>query len=301
MEGATDRLRMTRDALIATQKNYLQSETLVIESRTKMADIQATITKLQSSTLKLDQVLEILGQSIKMVGAVKNNIAKLCRFFDAMATLITVMVTQQVQPFVKNLDTNLRRSEDGLVGALSWADSQKQVIYQSIVTIRSYFSAYDVAGMWVKLSSENIIEGMDLLADVFAAAQEGESAAKARELEEWSGRAQANIAKIAREVGHPASPGNLRCCGSGVSANGYSQTQNKMKADMQARVEHFAKETARLPEPPKAAIEGLKNASKVAARTGKRILEEAPSEIGKFPTLILCSRQGATILTWDDM
>jgi hypothetical protein len=165
-----------------------------------MGDIQATITKLQSSTLKLDQVLEILKESINMVGAVKNNTAKLCTFFGAMATLITVMVTQQVQPFVKNLDTNLKRSEDGLVGALSWAGSQKQVIYQSIVTIRSYFSA----GMWVKLSTENIIEGMDLLADVFAAAQEGDSAVKARGLEDWSGRAQANIAKIAREIGYPA-------------------------------------------------------------------------------------------------
>jgi hypothetical protein len=196
---------MTRDALIAAQNNYLQSETLLIESRTKMADIQAAITKLQSSTLKLYQVLEILKESINMAGAVKNNIAKPCTFFGAMATLITVTVTQQVQPFVKNLDTNLKRSEDGLVGALSWADSQKQVIYQSIVTIRSYFSAYgDVAGMWVKLSTENIIEGMDLLADVFAAAHEGDSAAKARELEDWSGRAQANIAKIAREVGYPA-------------------------------------------------------------------------------------------------
>jgi hypothetical protein len=55
-----------------------------------------------------------------------------------------------------------------------------------------------------------------------------------------------------------------------------------MKADMQARVERFAKETSRLPEPPKAAIEGLNKASKIAARTGMRMLEEAPSEIGKF-------------------
>jgi hypothetical protein len=69
----------------------------LLEASDKMADIQATITKLQSSTLKLDQVLEILKQSIRMVGAVNNNIAKLCRFFDAMATLITVMVTQQVR------------------------------------------------------------------------------------------------------------------------------------------------------------------------------------------------------------
>lgn len=74
-----------------------------------------------------------------------------------------------------------------------------------------------------------------------------------------------------------------------------------MKSDMQARVERFAKETARLPEAPKAAIEGLNRASKVAARAGMRMLEEVPNEIGKFPTLIMYGRQGATMLTWNDI
>ncbi|KAK4118297.1 hypothetical protein N657DRAFT_685322 [Parathielavia appendiculata] len=252
MEGATNRLRMTRDAYIATQKNYLESERILIESRTKMADIQANLSKFQSSSLHLKAVLEILKESVRLVATMKKHIAKLCYFFDAMARLIKVMVEQLVQPFIKNLDTNLQKSDNGLVGAHSWADSQKQAVYQSIVTIRSYFSAYgEVSAMWVKLSGTDIIPGMELLADVFATAlEEGGAAAKARELQQWSTKAQSNIEKIAKE------------------------TQAKLKADMQSRVDRFAKETARLPEPPKEAVEGLKAASKVVASTAKKMLED---------------------------
>ncbi|KAK5654684.1 hypothetical protein OQA88_7008 [Cercophora sp. LCS_1] len=258
MDGANQRLQMTRETYIATQKNYVEAGTLLVNTQTRFAEIEANLVKLQDTSIHLSTVLEVLKNAVDLVQQVKTHINYLCNFFEAISNCISTLVTAQVTPFLEhitiNVDARNNPEATGLINAYSWAESQKQAIYQNVITIRSYFSAYgDVANMWVRLSNDNIMPGMALLNLIVLERENPDArAAKARDLEAWKTKAVQNVRSIAKE------------------------SMDRIQADMQKRVDLFARETKRLPPLPEESRKAIKRVAEVAEETGKKMLVEGP-------------------------
>ena len=72
--------------------------------------------------------------------------------------------------------------------------------------IRAYFKVFaDIASMWMKISGDAIMPGIDLCDELSSMGSDGQSSsekvkAKAKALEEWSRAATDKVAKVAAEV-----------------------------------------------------------------------------------------------------
>ncbi|KAI1171833.1 hypothetical protein F4777DRAFT_593418 [Nemania sp. FL0916] len=205
LESAKNRLTTTQQHLMGTQELYLQSSKQLVEQQNKLGEIHAEITKLGQDQLGLEETKRILIRCIELMVQLKQQIMNLCRFFSAVSHAIEAVTEYTVTPFLSQIeasvDYNGRR-----VGNYTLTNLTCSFIYQAAITIRAYFSVFgDIASMWVSLSTENIMPGLQLVEEMMLNRGDPKAAqAKATKLHDWSLRAQRAVkelsAKQRREI-----------------------------------------------------------------------------------------------------
>lgn len=136
----------------------------------------------------------------------KHDIANLVTFFKGLSILIEHVVDKRVRVFVNHIkgdfstddsggtdaDSVVRVDPQAKIGDFRLVDAEREFLYRTVVTIRSFFSLFaDVANMWIDMSAKNITPGMkilDSLGKTTGGANNDPAAMqkKVAELEAWS-------------------------------------------------------------------------------------------------------------------
>lgn len=260
--SAQFQLNVAQEAYLQTQKNYQRSTEVFIEQKTRMAEISANLSRLKSETLNLTEVLKVLQDSIELIGRMKHDIANLVTFFKGLSILIEHVVDKRVRAFVKHLrgdfsddddlgsdDSPVQFNPDAKIGDFKLVDAEREFLFRTVVTIRSYFSLFaDIASMWVNMSAKNIAPGMKMI-DRLGKETEGtannsaDMQKKVAELEAWS---EAAVKEVEVQI---------------------AKRQKQIKDGLQERFDKYAAITQKLPAPPPAMKKAITEGTKPVAAT----------------------------------
>ncbi|KAL7910526.1 hypothetical protein GGI35DRAFT_370736 [Trichoderma velutinum] len=200
LDAAKYRLNMTKNQLRATQDLYQRSSQMMIEQQKNLSQIQADIKRLSTTTADLNEVKRILIRAIELIAQLKSQIANLCRFFGAIGATVEAVVKYNVQPFIEDIRAinNDPTTKPSSIAGYNYTDLTRTMIYQSVVTIKAYFSVFaDIASMWSELSQEDIMPGLTLVDEMSLSRQNEEQQLKMGELQDWAQKAQGHIKQVA--------------------------------------------------------------------------------------------------------
>ncbi|RSL45987.1 hypothetical protein CEP53_010517 [Fusarium sp. AF-6] len=204
LESAKNRLNTASAALTATQETYRKSTTLVSEQQNKLNEVNASLERLKSSSLKIDAIKSILLQCITLALKLKNEITNLVRFFKAIAVIVQFVAEKHINPYVETIKVMTSGSgESYKIGPYTLMDLQRSLCFNSIITIRSYFSVFgDIASMWNQVSQMSIFPGLRMVDEISSLDPTGDSSMirrRANELQAWSNRASEEVSIMAKE------------------------------------------------------------------------------------------------------
>ncbi|RSL93882.1 hypothetical protein CEP52_012978 [Fusarium oligoseptatum] len=204
LESAKNRLNTASATLTATQETYRKSTTLISEQQNKLKEINASLERLKSSSLKMDAIKSILLQCITLALKLKNEITNLVRFFKAIAVIVQFVTEKHINPYVETIKAMTSGGgEPYKMGSYTLMDLQRSLCFNSIITIRSYFSVFgDIASMWNQVSQMSIFPGLRMVDEISSFDPSGDSSMirrRANELQAWSNRASEEVSRMAKE------------------------------------------------------------------------------------------------------
>ncbi|RSM20290.1 hypothetical protein CDV31_000784 [Fusarium ambrosium] len=204
LESTKNRLNTASAALTATQETYRKSTTLISEQQNKLNELNASLERLKSSSLKMDAIKSILLQCITLALKLKNEITNLVRFFKAIAVIVQFVMEKHINPYVETIKAMTSGGgEPYKMGSYTLMDLQRSLCFNSIITIRSYFSVFgDIASMWNQVSQMSIFPGLRMVDEISSFDPSGDSSMirrRANELQAWSNRASEEVSRMAKE------------------------------------------------------------------------------------------------------
>ncbi|RMJ18622.1 hypothetical protein CDV36_001733 [Fusarium kuroshium] len=204
LESAKNRLNTASAALNATQETYRKSTALVSEQQNKLNELNASLERLKGSSLKMDAIKSILLQCITLALKLKNEITNLVRFFKAIAVIVQFVAEKHINPYIETIKAMTSGGgESYKIGTYTLMDLQRSVCFNSIITIRAYFSVFgDIASMWNQVSQMSIFPGLRIVDEISSFDPTGDSSMirrRANELQAWSNRASEEVSRMAKE------------------------------------------------------------------------------------------------------
>ncbi|KAL2163035.1 hypothetical protein VTH06DRAFT_6871 [Thermothelomyces fergusii] len=195
LEAAKNRLQTTQAHLESTQATYMKASQLLVEQQGKLAEIQAE-----------EEIKEVLRHCIALMVQLKAQITNLCLFFGCLSQTIEAAVDHTVTPFIKWI-SNATMGDGKKVGCYTLTDLTRTTIYHSAITIRAYFGVFhDIASMWVDLSQDYIMPGVNMVEQLGLHDGNGKDKsdadalrAKVARLEKWSHDSMKSIHDISRQ------------------------------------------------------------------------------------------------------
>ena len=167
------------------------------------------------------EVLTVLQDSIELIGRMKHDIANLVVFFKGLSILVESIVKSRVRKFVDHLQGDFSADEvltsdpgsaiqispTAKIGDFRLVDAERECLYRTVVTIRSFFSLFtDVSGMWISISVKHVKPGLTMIQELRGkvtiepannpAAMQGRVA----ELEAWSDAAVQDVEALVSKV-----------------------------------------------------------------------------------------------------
>ncbi|KAJ4232276.1 hypothetical protein NW759_002664 [Fusarium solani] len=252
LESAKNRLNAASAALTTTQETYQKSTALLGEQQNKLGELNASLDRLKGSNLKMDAIKSILAHCITLVVKLKNEVTNLVRFFKAITTIIQFVAEKHANPYIETIKVITSGGDDPgesyKLGAYTLTDLQQSSCFNSIITIRSYYSVFgDIASMWNQVSRSSVFPGLHIIDQISSFDPSEDSSMvrrRANELQEWSKRAIDDISRKAKD------------------------RQAKLTGAMESRVAEISEKTKRLPsaapEISKAITSGAETAQKAA-------------------------------------
>ncbi|KAJ4185163.1 hypothetical protein NW755_008606 [Fusarium falciforme] len=252
--SAKNRLNTASAALTATQETYQKSTALLGEQKNKLGELNASLDRLKASSLKMDAIKSILVHCITLVLKLKNEITNLVRFFKAIVAIIQFVAEKHASPYIETLKVITSGGDDPgesyKLGPYTLTDLQQSACFNSIITIRSYYSVFgDIASMWNQVSRSSVLPGLRIVDQISSFDPREDSSMirrRASELQEWSKRAIDDITRKAKE------------------------RQSKIINAMESRVAEIGEKTKRLPS----AVPEISKAITSGAETAQRAAQQ---------------------------
>ncbi|WAO91180.1 Hypothetical protein NCS54_00863700 [Fusarium falciforme] len=254
LESAKNQLNTASAALTATQETYQKSTALLGEQKNKLGELNASLDRLKASSLKMDAIKSILVHCITLVLKLKNEITNLVRFFKAIVAIIQFVAEKHANPYIETLKVITSGGDDPgesyKLGPYTLTDLQQSTCFNSIITIRSYYSVFgDIGSMWNQVSRSSVFPGLHIVDQISSFDPREDSSMirrRATELQEWSKRAIDDITRKAKE------------------------RQSKIKNAMESHVAEIGEKSKRLPS----AVPEISKAITSGAETAQRAAQQ---------------------------
>ncbi|KAK1777277.1 hypothetical protein QBC45DRAFT_417155 [Copromyces sp. CBS 386.78] len=264
LESAKNRLTTTQQMLTTAQENYVKSTDMLLEQKNKLGQIQATLTQLTKANVSLAEIKRVLIECIKLIINLKQQVTNLVRFFKAMEALVEMCIRFHVEPFLETVKMIVAADgtdpyKDLKIGNYTYTDFQRSQLYSAAVTMRAYFGVFgDIAKMWVQLSKDSIMPGLNMCDELSVTVDDKDGAAQMRkkiaDLNKWATDAIDRVQKIAEEK------------------------QQEIMGGMESRIQEVAETTSQITPPPAATVKAITAGTEVTKQAAiSHITEKAKS------------------------
>ncbi|EEU39662.1 uncharacterized protein NECHADRAFT_43968 [Fusarium vanettenii 77-13-4] len=257
LESARNRLNIASAALTASKETYQKSTALLGEQQNKLSELNASLDRLQSSNLKMDAIKSILIHCITLAVKLKNEVTNLVRFFKAITTIIQFVAEKHFNPYIETIKVITNDGGDPgesyKLGPYTLTDLQQNSCFNSLITIRSYYSVFgDIASMWTQISRSSVFPGLRMVDEISSCDPSEDSSMirrRANQLQEWSKQATDDISRKAKE------------------------RQAKTRGAMESRVAEINEKTNRLPSAAPEISKAITSGAETAQRTAQQGLQ----------------------------
>ncbi|KAK6329599.1 hypothetical protein TWF718_003565 [Orbilia javanica] len=209
LDSARQRVQAEREAFELDHDNYAQQVEVVKAAQRELGLVRVQLSRLKSEEINLEVVRDVLIKSIALMIRMKSQLTNLVKFFNSVATMISVVNKTAVTPLIEEmtiaLGGNLNNIKDYSLDTFI-----RTAIFQAVVGISTYFGVFqDIAKMWVQLTKEHFNEGISLAEKAGDSAhylENGNSQkvkeelhAKAKELDKWVEEAKDAVVSVTTE------------------------------------------------------------------------------------------------------
>lgn len=176
LDGATANLHEQQQALNAALTNYTAASQSLADDQAALGKMKADLVTFQLNARTLNEVVAILTLVNCTLLDFKTEINKLVLHFQALAMMVNMAVDENMNTFLKDLQTEVSDSEanitKGGLGGISVSDLALQIFYTAACTLAAYFDLFgDVTSVYVDVSKKFITNtggGLDLVSRVGA-------------------------------------------------------------------------------------------------------------------------------------
>ncbi|KAI3539322.1 hypothetical protein CSPX01_08985 [Colletotrichum filicis] len=165
LSTATEKLALNQKALETAQANYTNAVAAAAEVQKRLTGIQTKLKGIEIAGAALERVKEILIECIAILVELKVQISKLTTFFNALSTMVKVIIETKV----KNFDTDVTAigQEASQRGILKLNDLDIETIYISTLQIKAYFDLLQmICQMYTNVHAKYVNPGLDLLTEL---------------------------------------------------------------------------------------------------------------------------------------
>jgi hypothetical protein len=164
LDGATANLQEQQKALTSALTNYTSASQTLADDQAALGKVKADLITFKLNAHTLDEVVAILTLINTTLLDFKTEINKLVLHFQALAKLVTMVVDENMNTFLKDLQTEVQDSEDNIakggLGGIKVSDLALQIFYTAACTLAAYFDLFgDVTSMYVDTSRKFITNG----------------------------------------------------------------------------------------------------------------------------------------------
>ncbi|KAF4540101.1 Ncu06413-like protein [Lasiodiplodia theobromae] len=192
-ESSTASLEVQREA-------YDASVTRLNQNLERISDIQLAIGKLQAENVTLEEIVRILRASISALSGLKEQITSLLRFFQGISGMVEFAARGPCRDLLETLETGIERDESGAIAGVTFRDFQKQVLLNTTLMIRGYFSVvFEVSRLYCDVSREYIIPGVNLIDSLGLSQNRDITNQRNKELEQYKRSAVQAIRELAEK------------------------------------------------------------------------------------------------------
>ncbi|KAI3581869.1 hypothetical protein IWW34DRAFT_616467 [Fusarium oxysporum f. sp. albedinis] len=255
LSTATEKLALNQKALETAQANYTKAVEAAAEVQKRLTGIQTKLKGIEIAGAALERVKEILIECIAILVELKVQISKLTTFFNALSTMVKVIIETKV----KNFDTDVTAigQEASQRGLLKLNDLDIETIYISTLQIKAYFDLLQmICQMYTTVHAQYVNPGLDLLTELSKVTKTAEEIAPKRDqLNSFTDAAHKAINELV------------------------AQKQQEISDGLQSRIDAIAEQTDMLhkvgvPMPAAGIIQAM--------RTGGEVIQDAVK--GNLPT-----------------
>ncbi|EXF73968.1 hypothetical protein CFIO01_08850 [Colletotrichum fioriniae PJ7] len=180
LNTATEKLALNQKALETAQANYTNAVAAAAEVQKRLTGIQTKLKGIEIAGAALERVKEILIECIAILAELKVQISKLTTFFNALSTMVKVIIETKV----KNFDTDVTAigQEASQRGILKLNDLDIETIYISTLQIKAYFDLLQmICQMYTNVHAQYVNPGLDLLTELSKVTKTAEEIAPKRD------------------------------------------------------------------------------------------------------------------------
>ncbi|KAL0261469.1 hypothetical protein SLS55_002899 [Diplodia seriata] len=165
-------------SLEVQREAYDASVTRLNQNLERISDIQLAIGKLKAENITLEEIVRILRASISALSGLK----------------------EQITDLLETLETGIDRDETGAIAGITYRDFQKQVLLNTTLMIRGYFSVvFEVSRLYSQISREYIIPGINLIDSLGLSQNRDITNQRNKELEHYKKSAVQAIRELAEK------------------------------------------------------------------------------------------------------
>ncbi|KAL0940382.1 uncharacterized protein CTRU02_203145 [Colletotrichum truncatum] len=207
LSTATERLALNQRALETAQANYTKAVEAAAEVQKRLTGIQTKLQGIEIAGAALERVKEILIECIAILVELKVQISKLTTFFNALSTMVKVIIDTKV----KNFDTDATAigQEASQRGMLKLNNLDIETIYISTLQIKAYFDLLQmICQMYTTVHAKYVNPGLDLLTELSKVTKTAEEIAPKRDqLNNFTDAAQKAINELVAQKQQEISDG----------------------------------------------------------------------------------------------
>lgn len=200
LNTATEKLALNQKALETAQANYSKAVENAAEVQKRLTGIQTKLKGLEIAGAALERVKEILIDCIGILVELKVQISKLTTFFNALSTMVKVIIDTKVKNF--DVDATAIGQEAAQRGILKLNNLDIETIYISTLQIKAYFDLLQmICQMYTNVHAQYINPGLDLLTDLSKVTKTAEEIGPKRDaLNAFTDKAHKAINQIVEQV-----------------------------------------------------------------------------------------------------
>jgi hypothetical protein len=168
------------------------------------------------------------------------------------------------------------------IGDYTLTDLQRSQVYSAALTLRSYFGVFgDITKMWVTLSKENVLPGLQMCDELSVTASENDSGAmagKVRQLAQWSQEASGRVkASYLSPMDSRIAFLFLSLCRptlTYIQQDIAGDKQREIMDGMQSRIDDAATTTKAISPPPPSTLQAITAGTEVTKEAAQKSIEQ---------------------------